>query len=170
MFFHGWFGLVRVLIVGTLAYGVLVLFIRVSGKRTLTKLNAFDLVVTVALGSTLATILLSDTVALAEGVLAMVLLIALQFAITWCSVRSPWFERLVKSEPTLVLHGGRFLDDAMRRQRVTRDEVLSVLRAHCESDVRTVHAVVLETDGSMSVLTQAPERAALSTLQNILDA
>ena len=95
----------------------------------------------------------------------MALLIALQFAITWCSVRSPWFERLVKSEPTLVLHGGRFLDDAMRRQRVTRDEVLSVLRAHGESDVRTVHAVVLETDGSMSVLTQAPERAALPTLQ-----
>ena len=91
---------------GTLAYVALVLFIRISGKRTLTKLNAFDLVVTVALGSTLATVLLNDSVALAEGVLAMALLIFLQFVITWLSVRSPWFESLVKSEPTLLLHRG----------------------------------------------------------------
>ena len=51
MFFDSWFGLLRVLVVGALAYAALILFLRVSGKRTLTKLNAFDLVVTVALGS-----------------------------------------------------------------------------------------------------------------------
>jgi uncharacterized membrane protein YcaP (DUF421 family) len=70
MFFDSWTGLGRVLVVGTLAYFALVLTLRVSGKRTLSKLNAFDLVVTVALGSTLATVLLSKDVALAEGLLA----------------------------------------------------------------------------------------------------
>src|SRR4051794_24742339 len=55
MFFHSWAALGRVLLVGPLAYVALVLLLRVSGKRTLTKLNAFDLVVTVSLGSTLAT-------------------------------------------------------------------------------------------------------------------
>lgn len=163
MLFESWSGLARVLIVGTSAYVLLVSFIRLSGKRTLTKLNAFDLVVTVALGSTLATVLLSKTVALAEGVLAMALLILLQFAITWLSVRSSSFEKLVKSEPTLVLHRGRFLDHALRKQRVTRDEVLSVLRAGGEGDMRDVHAVVLETDGSMSVLSHAPPQGAHST-------
>ena len=71
MLFDSWAGLGRVLLVGTLAYVALVLLLRISGKRTLSKLNAFDLVVTVALGSTLATVLLSKTVALAEGVLAI---------------------------------------------------------------------------------------------------
>jgi hypothetical protein len=89
MLFDSWAGLGRVLLVGTLAYAALVLLLRVSGKRTLTKLNAFDLVVTVALGSTLATVLLSKSVALAEGVLALALLIGLQYAIAWLSVRSP---------------------------------------------------------------------------------
>ena len=75
------------LIVGTLAYAALILLLRASGNRTLSKMNAFDFVVTVALGSTLATMLLSADVALAEGVVALALLIGLQFVITWLSAR-----------------------------------------------------------------------------------
>lgn len=64
MFFNAWSDIGRVLVVGGLAYAGLVLLLRLTGKRTLSKMNAFDLVVTVALGSTLATILLSKDVAL----------------------------------------------------------------------------------------------------------
>lgn len=70
----------RLLVVGPVAYVSLVLLLRVNGKRTLAKSNAFDLVVTVALGSTLATVLLSSTVSIAEGVLGMMLLVGLQYA------------------------------------------------------------------------------------------
>ncbi|RDI57940.1 DUF421 domain-containing protein [Microvirga subterranea] len=152
MFFDSWSGLGRVLVVGTLAYVALVAILRISGKRSLAKLNAFDLVVTVALGSTLATILLSDRVALAEGVLAMVLLIVLQFGITWLSVRSPGFRTMVKNEPTLLLREGRFLEGAMRTQRITRDEVTAALRASGVADAAQAAAVILETDGSLSVI------------------
>ena len=129
MFFGTWAALGRVLVIGPLAYVALVLLLRVSGKRTLTKLNAFDLVVTVSLGSTLASVLISKSVSLAEGVLALALLVALQFVITWTSVRSDRVQRLVKAEPTLLLHRGRFLDGAMRAQRVTHADLLPVLRA-----------------------------------------
>lgn len=67
MFFDTWAGLGRTLMVGVLAYAALVSLLRISGKRTLSKMNTFDLVVTVALGSTLATVLLSKDVALAEA-------------------------------------------------------------------------------------------------------
>ena len=164
MFFHSWTGLARVPIVGVLAYVALVLFIRISGKRTLTKLNAFDLVVTVALGSTLSSVLLNDSVALAEGLLAMATLIGLQFLVTFASVRSSRIEELVKSEPTLLLRDGRFIDAALKTQRVTRDEVRSALRSGGVTDMEKVHAVVMETDGSMSVLQDRLDRAALPTL------
>ena len=82
MFFHDWSSLVRVLVVGTFAYGALIVMLRLSGKRTLAKMNAFDLVVTFAFGSTLATTILSKEVALAEGVLAMGLLIILQWMVS----------------------------------------------------------------------------------------
>ncbi|PHK95418.1 hypothetical protein CR162_07975 [Pseudoroseomonas rhizosphaerae] len=152
MFFQSWSGLLRVLVVGTLAYVALVLLLRLSGKRTLAKLNAFDLIVTVALGSTLATVLLNNSVALAEGVLAFALLAGLQFVVAWLSVRSERFDALVKSEPSLLLHRGRFLDATLRAQRVTRDEVLAALRASGVADPARALAVVLETDGTLSVI------------------
>jgi uncharacterized membrane protein YcaP (DUF421 family) len=155
MLFDSWSGLGRVALVGTLAYAALVLLLRISGKRTLTKLNAFDLVITVALGSTLATVLLSKSVALAEGVLALALLICLQYAITWLSVRSPRLQGLVKAEPTLLVYRGQFLAGAMRAQRISREEIDAALRASGSASTGEIAAVVLETDGSLSVVTHA---------------
>lgn len=152
MFFDNWFGLLRVAVVGTLAYAALVVLLRTSGKRTLAKLNAFDLVVTVALGSTLATVLLTKSVALLEGLAAFALLAGLQYLVAWLSIRSRRFSDFVKSEPTLLLHGGRFLYDAMRLQRVTQAEVLAAIRGAGAADPTQVLAVVLETDGSLSVV------------------
>lgn len=167
MFFESWFGLLRVLVVGTLAYCALVVLLRVSGKRTLAKLNAFDLIVTVALGSTLATVLLSKSVALIEGLAAFVLLAGLQYLVAWLSVRSPRFSDLVKSEPTLLLHRGCFLDRAMRLQRVTRAEILAALRSAGVAEPSQVAAVVLETDGSLSVIQNADRSWDAGTLEGI---
>jgi uncharacterized membrane protein YcaP (DUF421 family) len=112
MLFDSWYGLLRVIAVGPLAYFALVLLLRVSGKRTLAKLNAFDLIVTVALGSTLATVLLSKSVPLVEGIAGLIVLVCLQFVVAWLSVRSDRVSDLVKSEPTLLLHNGAFLPRA----------------------------------------------------------
>jgi uncharacterized membrane protein YcaP (DUF421 family) len=165
MFFDSWYDLGRVLLTGGLAYVALVVLLLVSGNRTLSKLNAFDLVVTVALGSTLATVLLSKDVALAEGVVAFATLIGLQFLVTWTSVRVPWFSRLVKSEPVLLFHNGHFLPQAMRQARVVEKEVLSVLREQGVARPESVEAVVLETDGSLSVIRRADKP--VETLSNV---
>ena len=165
MFFDSWLGLLRVLVVGTMAYIALVLFLRVSGKRTLTKLNAFDLVITVALGSTLSSIILTKSVAFFEGVLALALLIALQYVITWLSVRSRQFQMLIKAEPTLLLHRGQLLTGALKQQRVTTDDVLAAIRAGGAGDIKNIAAVVLETDGSISIVQQSPQDS--SSLANI---
>lgn len=103
MFFQGWSDLGRLAAVGIMVYPLLVVTVRISGRRTLAEMNAFDLVGTVALGSTLATILLSRDVSLAEGGLALALLVILQFIATWVSVRSRWACRLLKSQPSVVL-------------------------------------------------------------------
>lgn len=155
-FYSGGGGLLRVALVGVLAYAALVVFLRLTGKRTLSKMNAFDLVVTVALGSTLATVILSRDVALIEGLLAFGLLIALQYAVTWTSVRSSRFAAWVKSEPQLLFHDGAFLEAAMRRERVTRDDVMAAMRRAGHGDPARVQSVVLETDSSLSVIAAGP--------------
>jgi uncharacterized membrane protein YcaP (DUF421 family) len=162
IFIDRWADVGRTVVVGVLAYIALVVLLRVSGKRTLSKMNAFDLIVTVALGSTLATILLSKDVALAEGLAAFATLIGLQYVVAWLSVRSEAVNRLVKSEPTLLVYRGQLLHGALRRQRVTEGEVLAAVRSEGLGSLEDVEAVVLETDASFSVVSSAgrqPESA-----------
>ncbi len=169
MLFGSWGGLLRTLFVGVLAYVGLVGFLRISGKRTLAKMNAFDLVVTVALGSTLATVLLSKDVALAEGLLAFALLIGLQFTVTWTSVRVGAVRRAITGEPRMLLHRGVPLPEALRSARVTTEELLAAVRAAGVAVVSDVEAVVLETDGSFSVVGR-PEHGPASSLDGVTSA
>ena len=166
MFFNDGWGLVRVLVSGTLAYVGLVLLLRVSGKRTLSKMNAFDLIVTVALGSTLATILLSRDVALAEGLTALGLLVGLQYLITWGSVHSERVQKWVKADPTMLYFNGHFLEGPLRRERVTETEVFAAVRDQGLPSMERVGAVVLETDGSLTVLKRGDE-GTMDTLRGV---
>lgn len=166
MFFNDWYGIVRTLVSGTLAYLALLFVLRMSGKRTLSKMNAFDLIVTVALGSTLATVILSRDIALVEGITALALLVALQYVITWASVRSRAVEKWVKADPTMLFYEGRFLDSALRRERVTETEVLAAVRNQGLPNMDRVGAVVLETDGSLNVL-QRGQHESMDTLRGV---
>ncbi len=156
MLFQDWRGIARTLVVGILAYAVLVLFLRITGKRALSKLNAFDLVVTVALGSTLSSILLQESIALAEGTAAIGILLVLQFLVTWTSVRWAAFAKTVRSEPTLLARYGRFCDKALRSERITRDEAMSAVRSSGGRDIADVDTMILESDGSISVVLTSP--------------
>jgi uncharacterized membrane protein YcaP (DUF421 family) len=163
MFFDSVYDLIRVSVVGVLAYVGLVVLLRLSGKRTLAKMNAFDLVVTVALGSTLASILLSADVSYAEGVLALILLALLQLVASWLSTRWRAARTVIKSEPALLLRDGDLLMEDLRRERVTAGEVRQALRAQGYGDQHDIAAVVLETDGTFSVIPRgsAGDRSAL---------
>jgi uncharacterized membrane protein YcaP (DUF421 family) len=147
-----WSAVARVAIVGVLGYILLLAILRVSGKRTLSKMNAFDFIITVALGSAFANVMLNKDIALAEGVVGLGLLVFLQFLVTWLSVRSETVSNLVKSQPTLLFYEGRFLEGALRRQRVTQSEVLAAIREQGLSATQEVEAVVIETTGTLSVL------------------
>lgn len=120
MWFDSWTDLGRVTAVGAAAYRTLVMVLRLSGKRTLAKLNAFDLIVTVALGSTLATILLNGQVSWAEGATALVLLAVLQLLVAWVGSRVPRLRGLVTAEPTLLVRNGIVLHHALREQRLRK--------------------------------------------------
>ena len=152
MWFDSWSDLGRIIVIGLSAYVTVVGILRLSGKRTLAKLNAFDLVVTVALGSTLATILLSSDVTWTEGALALALLASAQYAVAWLVVRWPRLRTVVTSRPTLVLRNGEPLPDALREQRISVDEIRQAVRATGSGDLASIAAIVLESDGSLSVV------------------
>ena len=147
-----WPSLFHTLIVGTLSYISLIVWLRVSGKRTLSKWNAFDFVVTIALGSILASALLTKGVSLAQTMIAIGLLVFFQFILTWLSVRSGAVQALIKANPTLLLFNGEFIEHQLKQERVAKGEVLAAIRLSGSGSLNDIAAVVLETDGSFSVI------------------
>ncbi len=166
MFFNGWDPIIRIIIVGVLGYIGLILILRISGKRTLSKMNAFDFVVTVALGSILASILLSKDLALAEGLTAFLVLIGMQYIVAWLSVRSKSMSKLIKSNPQLLFYEGEFLRETMKAERILEVEILQAARSSGLGSVNEAKAVILETDGSISII-QSETTIPHSTLLNI---
>jgi uncharacterized membrane protein YcaP (DUF421 family) len=152
MWFDSWSDVFRTILVGTAAYAILVIVLRITGKRTLSQLNTFDFVVTVALGSTLATILLSSEVSWSEGFTAFVVLAGLQFIVALLSTRWPRIRSGVTGRAVLLLEDGQYRDDAIRSARLTRSDVLQAIRSTGTGEVKSVAAVVLETNGKLSVI------------------
>lgn len=154
--------MIRVIISASVVYLALIIMLRIGGKRTLSKWNAFDFIVTIAMGSIIASIILNKDVTVVEGLLASGVLILLQASITWLSVRIGWIEGAVKAQPTLLYANENFLRDNMRTQRVTRSEMLAAIRASGIGHLSFVDAVVLETDGSFSVVESIYTRAGMA--------
>lgn len=167
VFFDSWESIARTLIIGVLAYLSLIAMLRISGKRTLSQMKEFDFIVTVALGSTLATVLLNKDIVLLDGIVALALLILLQYILAVASIKSRSFQKLISSEPTLIFFKGQFLQGAMKKERVTEAEVRSILRSQNISSLNEVRAVVMESNGQFSVVKTDSLLDAESTLYGV---
>ena len=154
VFFQSGPGLLRTIVAAVFAYASMIVVLRVAGKHALSKLHVFDYVVTVALGSTLASILLSEDVALAEGLVAVVMLVGMQWVVAKTAVSfEPW-RKFVRSDPVILLDHGRLDAETMLSERVTEVEVDIAIRMRGFGDRAMIAYVVLEADGSMSVISK----------------
>lgn len=152
LFFDSWNSILRIVIITPLAYIGIVMLLRVSGKRTLSKMNAFDFIVTVALGSALATVALSKDVALLDGIIVFALFIFLQFFITWLSVRVSLVKRIVTSQPVLLLYKGELIDRIRKRERITIEEIHVAARKKGITELKDIDAIILETTGDITII------------------
>lgn len=152
LFLSTWHDILRIVLVGIATYAGMIVLLRTSGKRTLAKMNAFDFVVTIALGSILAGTMLNADISWAEGMTALLVLVGLQYLITLAMTRSSAFRSAIASDPTLLVHDGRLLQRAMQRERVSEEEVMHALRDAGLTEIVQVRVMVLETDGRFSVV------------------
>lgn len=166
MFFNSWTTLGEILVLTVAVYVLLVVVLRVTGKRTTSKMNSFDWVVTVALGSMVSTVILVDDVPLIEGGVGIAALVSLQYIVAWIAARSSGFQSLVKASPRLLFYRGEFMEKAMRQERLTRAELLASMRAQGYATPDQVLAVVLETNADLSILPRSDEEEE-ETLRNV---
>ncbi|MFP5319450.1 MAG: DUF421 domain-containing protein [Acidimicrobiia bacterium] len=126
--------------------------IRLAGRRTVAELSAFDVVVTVAIGSLVASTAVSSEPSYTQGMIALVTLLLLQVGIAAVRQRSATFRRLLDFEPETVVEGGEVnLPSGPLTSQITREELRSMLRERGVFDLDEVSLVVVEPTGGLSV-------------------
>ena len=152
MLFDNWESVGRIVLSAVCIYVAVVAALRLLGEQALAKMSAYDLIVTVALGSLVATIPLSTGITVVDGLAAIATYLILQEATRWLLVRVPGARKFVKERPALLVWEGQMLQDRMQEIGVTDDEIRAAVRRAGKASLSEVQAVVLENDGDWSVV------------------
>ncbi|MGO3424100.1 MAG: DUF421 domain-containing protein [Pseudoalteromonas distincta] len=161
MFFESWSEIARIVTTTLIIYPFLILATHLVGKRPFAKMNNFDWIITVAAGSILGSAILLKDVVIVEVLVAVSLLLFLQYLLTWMSAHFSTSDKVVKTSPQLVFFDGEYIEAAMKDARLTSTEVEASVRKAGFGDLSTVMAVVFEADGELSIVPKSENYAQL---------
>jgi uncharacterized membrane protein YcaP (DUF421 family) len=133
-------------------YLVLLIGLRLAGKREVGQMNVFDLVVLLLIANAVQNAMVGPDTSLLGGLIAAAILLGSNALLARLRLRWPRLRRIVEGSPTLLVLHGQVLDRAMAREGVDREELDAALREHGVTDIGVVDLAVLETDGSISVV------------------
>ncbi|AQQ55029.1 hypothetical protein B0X71_07030 [Planococcus lenghuensis] len=138
-----------------LIYVFLIIILRVAGKRILSQYNMFDVIISVAYGSSIATALISKSISFTEGALVLLMLTLLQFSVALFERKSPKFYSIISAKPVYLYYDGEYCEDAMRKERVVKSDVRQSVRQNGKGSMEDIEAVILEGDGKISVISKS---------------
>ncbi|WP_201553054.1 MULTISPECIES: DUF421 domain-containing protein [Psychrobacter] len=159
----------RIVLTTVMVYVLIVLVTKVSGKRSTSQLNNFDWIVTVMIGSLGASTILLKDIPFVEGVSSILVLYLLQFLVTKYASISPQFSSFILSEPRIVFYQGQFLPDAMRAERLTRQEIECAMRSEGMNSFDDIEAIVFESDAKLTIIPKPSPTDASNNDQNTED-
>jgi len=143
-----------------LLYLLIMVGLRLLGKRQIGELEPIELVLTLLISDLAAVPMQDFGIPLLNGVIPILALLSLSMLLSWCSVRSIRLRRLICGSPAILIRDGVLQQNAMRHNRFTLDELIDELRSQGVSDLETVKYAVLETNGQLSVLLYPNEQPA----------
>lgn len=132
-------------------YSTVIILTRLFGKRSFSKMSSFDFAMTVAIGSIIATTLMSSSVSMIEGIIGLTIVYVLQISAALMR-RVGFIQNLMDNSPLLLMDGEKILEDNLRKARVTTSDLRSKLREANVTRLSQVKSVIFETTGDISVL------------------
>ena len=135
-----------------LVYFILLMMLRMSGKRTVGQFTPFDLLVVVLLGTAVQNSLIGEDVSLLGGLILAATLISCNWLVGFLSARSDRLEKVIQGGPVLLARDGTVFDQVLRAQNVSRNELKEALRDHGLRDPSQAALVTLEVDGTITVV------------------
>ncbi len=147
-----WYNLIQIAIEAPAIYFMVILYVRVIGKRSTSQMNSFDWIVTVGMGSIVASTIILEDISIVEGGFTILLLLVLQMVLTWSVKHFDFMQVLIKSTPQLLYFDGDFLQENMERERVLKAEVYAAMREKGHKSLKEIYAIVLETNAKLSII------------------
>ena len=144
--------LVEIFIRTASIYLVILIGVRLSGKREVGQMTPFDLTLLLLLSNAVQNAMTGPDTSLWGGVVAACTLLLMNYLVAELSGMNRRFRRFVQGSPTLLIHDGQLLPSHLAREHLTVDEVERALREHGIASVKDVSLAVLEVDGSISAL------------------
>ncbi len=140
---------------GAAIYVLLLLILRLSGKRTLSEMNTFDFVLLLIIGETTQQALIGRDYSVTMAVLVILTLVSLDLLCAYLKRWSPRIEKILDGVPTLIVANGKCLEEPMQRLKVDEADVLAAARQHQGLErLDQVKYAVVEIDGGISVIPQ----------------
>ena len=152
----GWQSVITISVNALGIYIAIILFTRLAGKRSFSKMSSFDFAMTVAIGSMIASTVLSETVTLATGVFGLALIYILQISVALLR-NFKGVSDVVDNSPLLLMDGKNILKQNLHKARVTEGDLRSKLREANVLNLSQVRAVIFEATGDISVLHSSNE-------------
>ena len=152
LFWDGWEPVVHSVVMVLCGFVALVVILRVSGPRTMAKMTPLDFIVAVTIGSAFGRTLTATTVPLAQTVIVLVLLVAVQWLFAAARARSPRVRALLDNPPVLLYYEGRIQDRTLRSHRLLEEDIHTAVRQSGKGSLADVAAVILHQDGSLGTI------------------
>ncbi len=147
----GWKAVIAISVNAVGIYIAIILFTRLAGKRSFSKMSSLDFAMTVAIGSIIASTVLSKNVSLASGILGLALIYGLQISVAFFR-RYKGVGEVVDNSPLMLMDGQKILTHNLHRAKVTEGDLRSKLREANVLNLSQVRAVIFEATGDISVL------------------
>ena len=167
MFFHSWTSIGHVIGSTLIVYLFMVAALRMVGEQALAKMSGYDMIVTITIGSIIATVSVSRNITIAEGLAALLTLLLMQELVRRLQSRSLRVHHMVREPPRLFVWDGKLLEDRLLSSHLSGDEVRAAIRREGFSAVEQVQAVILENDGDWSVIRRDDDVTDFTALHGI---
>jgi uncharacterized membrane protein YcaP (DUF421 family) len=140
-----------------LVFGVLLVLTRVIGRRELSSLQPFDLILLIIVGDAVQQGLTQDDYSLTGAFLVIFTFAVLQVFISWIGYRFPGVRPVLEGEPIIVVDDGKVIERNLRRERLTQEEIAEEARSNGIAQLAQVKWAVLETNGKISFIKKSPD-------------
>lgn len=149
-----------------LFYVIILLALRIMGKREVGELGVIDVVVFIIMAEVAAFALDSTDEKLSEAIVPIVVLLAIQLFTSYVSLKSKKFRDLVDGDPSVLIRNGEIIEEEMRKQRYNLDDLFQQLREQKVGSVREVTFAFLEPSGNLSVFTKDDTQPVLALISD----